>query len=52
MLLQLKYLHIQLFFVHFSYDDIEAFVLQLEGKKRWRVYNPLSKVHIINFNPF
>ncbi len=25
------------------YDDIEAFVLQLEGKKRWRVYKPLSK---------
>lgn len=22
------------------YDDIEAFVLQLEGKKHWRVYNP------------
>jgi len=22
------------------YDDIEAFVLQLEGKKRWRIYNP------------
>ena len=25
------------------YDDIEAFVLQLEGKKRWRVYKPRSK---------
>jgi hypothetical protein len=25
------------------YDDIEAFVLQLEGKKHWRVYKPLSK---------
>ena len=25
------------------YDDIEAFVLQLEGKKRWRVYNPTNK---------
>ena len=22
------------------YDDIEAFILQLEGKKRWRVYKP------------
>ncbi|XP_068948233.1 ribosomal oxygenase 1 [Petaurus breviceps papuanus] len=22
------------------YDDIEAFVLQLEGRKRWRVYKP------------
>lgn len=25
------------------YDDIEAFVLQLEGKKRWRIYSPLCK---------
>lgn len=24
------------------YDDIEAFVLQTEGKKRWRIYKPLS----------
>ncbi len=23
------------------YDDIEAFILQLEGKKRWKVYAPL-----------
>lgn len=22
------------------YDDIEAFVFQIEGAKRWRVYNP------------
>uniref|UniRef100_A0A8C5G2P9 Bifunctional lysine-specific demethylase and histidyl-hydroxylase n=1 Tax=Gouania willdenowi TaxID=441366 RepID=A0A8C5G2P9_GOUWI len=22
------------------YDDIEAFIVQLEGKKHWRVYNP------------
>ena len=22
------------------YDDIEAFVLQLEGKKHWRLYSP------------
>lgn len=22
------------------WDDIEAFILQLEGKKRWRIYNP------------
>lgn len=22
------------------YDDIEAFVLQIEGKKRWKVYAP------------
>jgi lysine-specific demethylase/histidyl-hydroxylase NO66 len=25
------------------YDDIEAFVLQLEGKKKWKVYKPRSK---------
>ncbi|EEC45501.1 predicted protein, partial [Phaeodactylum tricornutum CCAP 1055/1] len=25
------------------YDDIEAFCLQLEGKKRWKVYAPLQK---------
>lgn len=25
------------------YDDIEAFVLQLEGRKRWRVYKPITK---------
>lgn len=25
------------------YDDIEAFVLQIEGKKRWRVYPPRNK---------
>jgi len=24
------------------WDDIEAFVLQLEGKKHWRVYEPRS----------
>ena len=34
------------------YDDIDAFVLQLEGKKHWKVYNPrykcwLSILHII-----
>ena len=22
------------------YDDIEAFVVQLEGRKHWRLYNP------------
>jgi lysine-specific demethylase/histidyl-hydroxylase NO66 len=25
------------------YDDIEAFVLQLEGSKRWRVYRPRTE---------
>ncbi|XP_055923296.1 bifunctional lysine-specific demethylase and histidyl-hydroxylase NO66 [Eupeodes corollae] len=25
------------------YDDIEAFVLQIEGRKRWKLYNPRNK---------
>ncbi|XP_063774101.1 ribosomal oxygenase 1 isoform X2 [Pseudophryne corroboree] len=29
------------------YDDIEAFVIQLEGKKHWRVYNPRDKSEIL-----
>jgi len=29
------------------YDDIEAFVLQLEGKKRWRVYKPINKMETL-----
>ncbi|XP_029589156.1 ribosomal oxygenase 1 isoform X2 [Salmo trutta] len=29
------------------YDDIEAFVVQLEGKKHWRVYNPRSKNEVL-----
>ncbi|KAM4712579.1 ribosomal oxygenase 1 isoform 2-T2 [Anableps anableps] len=29
------------------YDDIEAFVVQLEGKKHWRVYNPRSKDEVL-----
>jgi len=38
------------------YDDIEAFVLQLEGKKEWKVYKPrseaetLPKTSSVNFN--
>lgn len=24
------------------YDDIEAFILQMEGKKHWKIYKPLS----------
>nr|XP_029131874.1 ribosomal oxygenase 1 isoform X2 [Labrus bergylta] len=38
------------------YDDIEAFVVQLEGKKHWRVYNPRTEDEILpvlsspNFN--
>jgi bifunctional lysine-specific demethylase and histidyl-hydroxylase NO66 len=29
------------------YDDIEAFVLQLEGAKHWRVYAPLTKAETL-----
>jgi len=25
------------------YDDIEAFILQLEGKKRWKLYKPVNE---------
>ncbi|XP_029449688.1 ribosomal oxygenase 1 [Rhinatrema bivittatum] len=29
------------------YDDIEAFVIQLEGKKHWRVYSPRKNTDIL-----
>ncbi|KAJ6634761.1 Bifunctional lysine-specific demethylase and histidyl-hydroxylase NO66 [Pseudolycoriella hygida] len=29
------------------YDDIEAFILQVEGKKRWRVYKPTHKNNVL-----
>ncbi|XP_009931481.2 ribosomal oxygenase 1 [Opisthocomus hoazin] len=29
------------------YDDIEAFVLQLEGKKHWRVYGPRTGAEVL-----
>ncbi|XP_040457990.1 LOW QUALITY PROTEIN: ribosomal oxygenase 1 [Falco naumanni] len=29
------------------YDDIEAFVLQLEGKKHWRVYAPRTDAEVL-----
>lgn len=29
------------------YDDIEAFCLQLEGKKRWKVYPPIHKAETL-----
>ncbi|KAI7799605.1 bifunctional lysine-specific demethylase and histidyl-hydroxylase NO66 [Triplophysa rosa] len=29
------------------YDDIEAFVVQLEGKKHWRVYKPRSEDEVL-----
>ncbi|XP_063993365.1 ribosomal oxygenase 1 [Diachasmimorpha longicaudata] len=39
------------------YDDIEAFILQIEGKKRWRLYKPrntsefLPRTSSKNFDP-
>lgn len=32
------------------YDDIEAFVVQLEGKKHWRVYNPRTEDEVLPVN--
>ncbi|XP_068609757.1 ribosomal oxygenase 1 [Brachionichthys hirsutus] len=29
------------------YDDIEAFVVQLEGRKHWRVYNPRAEDQVL-----
>ena len=29
------------------YDDIEAFVLQLEGQKRWRLYDPRTPDEVL-----
>ncbi|XP_072302404.1 ribosomal oxygenase 1 [Eucyclogobius newberryi] len=29
------------------YDDIEAFIVQLEGKKHWRVYSPRSENEVL-----
>lgn len=29
------------------YDDIEAFILQLEGKKYWRLYNPRNEAETL-----
>jgi len=29
------------------YDDIEAFIIQLEGKKHWRLYNPLNEDEVL-----
>ncbi len=31
------------------FDDIEAFALQLEGKKRWRVYKPIDESQALPF---
>ncbi|XP_014476290.1 PREDICTED: bifunctional lysine-specific demethylase and histidyl-hydroxylase NO66 [Dinoponera quadriceps] len=32
------------------YDDIEAFVLQVEGKKRWRLYKPPDKSYLARYS--
>ncbi|EDW62815.2 uncharacterized protein Dvir_GJ17031 [Drosophila virilis] len=32
------------------YDDIEAFVLQVEGRKRWRLYSPLHPSDVLARN--
>jgi lysine-specific demethylase/histidyl-hydroxylase NO66 len=37
-----KYICIFLFL-----DDIDAFILQLEGKKHWRVYKPLNDDEVL-----
>ncbi|XP_030381856.1 bifunctional lysine-specific demethylase and histidyl-hydroxylase NO66 [Scaptodrosophila lebanonensis] len=29
------------------YDDIEAFVLQVEGRKRWRLYSPIKNSDVL-----
>lgn len=29
------------------YDDIEAFVLQIEGRKHWKLYNPRSPAEVL-----
>lgn len=29
------------------YDDIEAFVLQIEGRKRWKLYKPRNTTEIL-----
>ena len=34
------------------YDDIEAFCLQLEGKKRWKVYEPTFKLPRVSSEDF
>lgn len=32
------------------YDDIEAFILQVEGKKRWRLYKPRNEEFLARFS--
>ena len=33
------------------YDDIDAFLLQLEGKKQWNLYKPPSEEMLLDLNP-
>jgi lysine-specific demethylase/histidyl-hydroxylase NO66 len=30
------------------YDDVDVFLLQLEGRKRWRLYNPPTEVDVLS----
>ncbi|KAL0273243.1 UNVERIFIED_CONTAM: hypothetical protein PYX00_005964 [Menopon gallinae] len=32
------------------YDDVEAFVLQLSGRKEWRIYNPRPNEDLVRFS--
>ena len=32
------------------YDDIEAFIIQIEGKKRWRLYKPRNEDYLARFS--
>ena len=34
------------------YDDIDAFILQLEGQKRWRMYNPITTLPLTSSADF
>ena len=29
------------------YDDIEAFIMQIEGKKQWKLYKPRSRQEML-----
>ena len=29
------------------YDDVEVFIVQLEGKKRWRLYEPINQSDVL-----
>ncbi len=40
-------MHIHSYIFFCSVDDIDAFILQLEGKKHWRVYKPLNDDEVL-----